>query len=331
MSSQIKKQKGKSSPKGRGRVTRKTNRGPTILRVPGQQFQSDGERVKLKYTDQYIATQSATAGTLSNLVYKLNAIHNVNSTATAGLPQGFAEMFGKFQKVRVLGSQIRWSLRNMQGGGTFGNLGALGAAPTNSALYAAVTYPAPPGIVTPTDLAGAAVQKYASKRFDWPRERPIIVGAYEPTQINPRELFRGSHSMTMSKLTGDPDVSQASYVHTSTTDPTQLALWIISFQDLLSDAAAKGVWLSETEITYDCHFFDRVNIEDALVGRRAISALPLDVPSVRRAAVEEKTPPQRTSDIQDIEDLDVSPLSHPLPGGYELVKRKSLAVLSARR
>jgi len=314
--------KGKSSPKGRARPTRKSGTKPQVTRVPGSQFSADGERVTLKYTQEALLTQGASGGTLSNTSFKLNSVYQVD--AAGGTPQGVAELSAKFKKVHVFGSTIRWQIRNMQGGGTYGSLGVKGAAPTNSALYAAVLYPLPSDGMASTSIAAASVQKYAAKRFDWPRERPVIAGAYEPTQINPRETWSGTHKMTIQKLDANPVPQQDSYVSGFTSDPTHLAYWIFSFQDLLADAAAEGVWLLECDVWYDVYAFERIVVGDAFV-RGPLREVRMTAPE------EKKMPPPKSLESTEIDDVDVSPHSLSIPGGYELVKRKPLVALGARR
>jgi len=327
MSSRIKKQKGKSSPKGRGRVTRKTSRGPQITQVPGRHFYADGERATLKYSDQYIITQGASGGAISYLQYAMNSLFHANVTAATGTPQGVAELVTKFLKYRVMGSRIHWRIRILQPGGTFGSLGVLGVQATGSDMMSAVMYPQQTGAAALTSVNAAAVQKYASKRFDWNRDLPIKAGVYEPYQINPATVWTGRAAMTVAKLDADPDPAQASYTAAFGANPTNLCLWNLVFQDVLADATAKGVWLSEVEVEYDVYAFDRIQVGDALR-----DTLPRAL--VMGVNHEEKKDP--LSELLPVSEP-ISPSLSPFPAlktdldSYALVKRTTLAALSARR
>jgi hypothetical protein len=328
-----KNKKGKSSPKGRVRGTRKSAAKPSITRVPGGQFNADAERVTLKHSDQFILVAAAAGGTLGTLQFKLNSIFGVNVNSGGGTPQGTTSLAAVYKKVHVYGSRIRWDIRNMQSGGTYGSIGVQGVQPTNSELQVGCIYPTPSGFTGPTSIAASATVKYASKRFDWPRGRPIIAGAYEPTQVNPKEQWRGTHSMTVAKLDGDLDPLQASYVSAlGTADPANLCYWNIAFQDVLGDATAKGVWLCEVEIYYDCYCFDRVLITSDSLEEKPLRALQLYSRDVIRGGEERKMASQVDSDPPS---PTVSPVPSDsvafLPGGYELVKRKPLVALGARR
>jgi hypothetical protein len=329
MSSPNKKQKGKSSPKGRGRGTRKTKRGqkPQILRVPGSQFETDGERCTVKYSDSFVLVQGASAGALSTLQYKLNSVFQVNATNATGTPQGVADLAIKYKKVIVESSRIHWRIRAMQAQGSFGSLGNLGTNPTNSGLISAVLVPTPSNYAAITSIATAAVQKYASRRHDWPRETPIASGIHS-TELNPAMLWQGTHSMSSKKLDADPDPKQAGFVsNLGSADPSILQKWILSFQDVLADATYEAVWFVEVDLWYTIYCFDRAAVGDALVSQGPLR-------SIKTAVVgseEKKAPPPSASPI-DSDSVDVSPLSiHSFPDGYELVKRKTLTVLGARR
>jgi hypothetical protein len=328
-----KNKKGKSSPKGRVRGTRKSAAKPSITRVPGGQFNADAERVTLKHSDQFILVAGASGGTLGTLQFKLNSIFNVNVNSGAGTPQGTTSLGLVYKKVHVYGSRLRWDIRNMQSGGNFGGLGILGVQPTNSELQVACLYPTPTGFMGPTSMTGSSTVKYATKRFDWPRGRPVIAGAYEPTQVNPKEQWRGAHSMTVAKLDGDLDPRQASYVSAlGTADPANLCYWNVAFQDVLADATAKGVWLCEVEIYYDCYCFDRVQIVADSLEQKPVRALQLISRDVIKGCEERKDASQVDSDPPSPTVSPAFPDSVAfLPGGYELVKRKPLGALAARR
>lgn len=323
MPSKRKNKKGKSSPKGRGRATRKTKRAKQVTVVPGNSFEADAERVRLRYSDQYLVIQGASGGTLTNYPYKLNSLFNVNVNASAGTYQGTASLSAKFKKYLITGSRIRWQFRFMQPGGSYGALGALGVAPTNSGLFAATMYPVPTAMSTSTTLVNAGVQKYAVKRFDWPRTVPVIALQYEPTQINPRETWSGRHSMSVAKLDGEPMIRQDAYEANFGADPARLQYWAFALQDLLADTTVKGVWLAEVDMEADVFAYERNNIGDV------VAAGPLC--AIIASPQEEKAPAPSSPDTHALVEPDITPQSFPLAYGYELVKRKPLAALGALR
>lgn len=321
--------KGKSSPKGRAGA-RKQPAKKQVTRVPGGHFSADAESVQLMYSDQYILVAGASGGVLGSLNYKLNSLFQVNATAGAGTPQGVAELQTKFSKYIVRSSRIHWRIRAMEAGGSYGASGTQGVQATNSGLYSAVAYPLPAGASIQSSIAGSAVQKYASRRFDWPRDRPIIVAQYEPLQINPAVVWQGSLSMSPAKLDADPDPRNPSYAAAFGADPTNLSYWTLAFQDVLADTTIKGVWLAEVDLVYTVYAFDRPTKGDSLVGLGPVRVIEMS--AARVGGEEKKAPPPTPLTRVSLDDSDVSPLSlASLPDGYELIKRKSLGVLAARR
>jgi hypothetical protein len=232
----------------------------------------DAEIVSLRYSDQTLLVMGSTAGVVNNLSYKLNSVFNVDGSS--GTPQGVADLALKYRKVQVMGSRIRWQLRQLAPGVSVGNLGTIGVAATHSALSACVLYPFPSGGATAASVLSAAVQKYASKRFDW----PLIVSSdvIGVTELNPRMTYRGRSSMTVAKLDASPDPRQDSYCSVlGSADPANLCYWVFAFQDLVADPAFKGVWQAEIDIDYDVRCYDRVTLGDSLRERVGPCALSL--------------------------------------------------------
>lgn len=260
-----KKTKGKrKNPRRAGR--RQQTRGPQVTKVPGGQFYADAERLEMKYADSYMLVQGATGGTLTRLVYKINSLFQVNQTAGAGSPQGTTSLTTKYQRYMVLGSRIHWRMRGLAPGGTYGSLGALGVVPNTSMLVSACLFPAQAGAVLPTTMIGCADEKYASQRFEWPRDIAVGAGSVltEASQINPRTVWQGTKSMSVKKLDADPDPRQVEYTAAFGADPARLSLWVFSFQDVLADIAGEKPWLVEVELYYDVYAFDRVTVGDTL-------------------------------------------------------------------
>jgi hypothetical protein len=243
-----------------------------VTQTPGSQFYADAENVTLKYTDAFLLVQSASAGTLAALEYKLNSIYNVNIQSGTGVPQGYAELAAKYQKLHVMSSKISWRIRAALPGAPYGSLGNLGVAPTQSALFSAVMYPLQSGATPATSVLSAAVQKYACKRFDWPRLSVTSGIAWEAS--NPAFTWKGTKSMSAAKLDADFDAKQAVYSASFTGDPANLMHWEFAFQDILSDTSAEGVWFCEVDIWYTIRAFDRLVVADALEARslHALSA-----------------------------------------------------------
>jgi len=313
---------GKGKPKKpRGKQTpRKSKSGPQVHRIPGNQFYTDAERATVKFTDQILLVQGASGGTLNSLLYKLNSVFQVNFNSSSGTPQGVAELSAKYYNYRVEHSRIHWRIRLMQPGATFGSLGVLGVAATTTAMFNAVAYPIQAHAAAPASITAAAVQKYATKRYDWPRVFGVPGAATpESTVVNPAVIWRGRISMTPAKLDADPDPKQSSYTALFGADPSLLSYWALSFQDILADATAKGVWLAEVEVYQTVYCYGRKVIGDLLVASRPLSVLTMSPEPLRSEEKKEFSPPKATPraapQVQPL-DVDAEP-----PRGYVLVKR----------
>jgi len=197
----------------------------------------------------------------------MNDPTKTNITGGSGNPQGWSIYTSMFKRYVVLGSRIHWRIRNMQPGGGYGSLGTEGAAPTVSCMYAVVLVPTPSSATAATSMGAAAVQKYATRRHDFPRNRSSdgSSGFPEPTQLNPAETWSGSRSMAIHKIDGEPNLRQSNYEAIVSASPTLIPTWLFYFQDLLSDTTAKGVWWIEVEVSYDVVFFDRVTSTDSFL------------------------------------------------------------------
>jgi len=304
-------------PKKPRRASRRKQGGPQVHTVPGNQFYTDAERATVKFSDQIILVQGSSGGTLNNLAYKLNSVFQVNATSASGTPQGVAELSAKYKRYRVENSRIRWRIRLMQPGGTFGSLGVLGVAATTTAMFAAVAYPAQESAILPTSVNVAAVQKYATKRYDWPRVFGTpSAAAPESTVVNPAVIWRGRMAMSPAKLDADPDPKQAGYVAAFGTDPSAISYFVLAFQDVLADATAKGVWLAEIDIEQTIYCFDRIVVADALLAAPLAALTMSPTPAARR--LEQK---EEKLVLQDKKQV-VTPPPFP-PPGYVLVKRLS--------
>lgn len=314
------RRKAKGKAKNPRRAGRRKQSGPQVHTVPGNQFYTDGERAVVKYTDQILLVQGASGGALNSLSYKLNSVFQVNSTASAGTPQGVAELSAKYKKYRVEHSRIHWRIRLMQPGGTFGSLGVLGAAATTTAMFNAVAYPLQTSASAATSITAAAVQKYAVRRYDWPRVFGVPGAATpESTVVNPAVVWKGGMSMSPAKLDGDPDPKQASYVANFGTDPVASQFWVFSFQDILADATAKGVWLAEVEVYQTVYCFDRLLIGDALESRPLAPVVM--VPSCKQQEEKQEAPLPRSSDRVDAAAPPLRADEPSVPSGWVLVKR----------
>jgi len=283
---------------------------------------ADSARVTLKYTDQALIVQGSTGGANTNYSFSINDPGKCNITAGSGVAQGWAVYSGQFQRLVCHGSRIHWRIRGLSPGGGFGNLGTLGATPAVSALFCGVLVPYQSGVTPATSVVAASVQKYASKRFDWPRNRTLdgTSGYPEPTQQNPAELWRGTHSMSMSKLDGEPNLRQSQYETKVNTSPTAVGTWYFDLQDILADTTAKGVWLAQVELHYDCTFYDRVVVSDVLRDTR-LAALMLG------QSEDAQAPERKEREREEKKELPqtIVPRASPVaPPGYVLVKSHPL-------
>jgi len=314
--------------------------GGKIQVVSGEQYVADTARLTMKYTDQTLYVAGSTGGALMNVAYTMNDPTQCNKTTSSGVPQGWAAYSGMFDKFVVLGSKIHWRIRNLQPGGSFGASGNLGANPTNSCMYSFVLVPFASNDAGPSSVAAAAVAKYASKRYDFPRNRNGDGGSGypEPTQQNPAEVWKGSHSMSVSKIEGEPNLRQSVYEGFVGAGPPSLATpcyWQFYLQDILAGVAAKGVFLFQVEVWYDILFFDRKTVSDTFLGlpRPALTSVVSPVPPSSSSHEEKKTehgaPVMASKGGVAVASLQTSPTwpldasSSPLraPSGYVLVKQ----------
>jgi hypothetical protein len=124
-------------------------------------------------------------------------------------------------------------------------------------------YPLNRGSTAATSIVAASVQKYATRRYDWPR----LGAAASPTlweDQNPAFTWKGTKSMEVSKFDADPDSKQAGFSAVFGANPANLSQWVFSFQDALADVAAEGVWFCEIDLWQSVYAFDRVVVADAL-------------------------------------------------------------------
>lgn len=283
------KNKRKSSPKGRGRVTRKTNRAPNplstggsvVTRVPGSGFDSDAERVRLRFVDILHITASAASGQYVTQVYGVNTPRQPDQSGMTGEAQGFTEMAAKYNKYVTFSSRIRWIMQELPGGAAINSVQSVAAA----------LYPGSAGAGAVSSLADATVQKY-SRRHDFPYRG--AAGALP--MANDFNQWLGSHFMSVQKIEGEPNLRQAGFESATSTNPTVIPVWVFAFQDQLADTTAKPSFLFNVFLEYDVLFFERKIQTNALVTklRRVIAPVPCE--SVERKEA-------------------------PVPDGYVLVRR----------
>jgi hypothetical protein len=295
MSKSIKhNKKGKPSPKGKRSPNRKNGKIQT-LRVPGNSFDTDAERVTLKYTDQYIAVQGASGGAVSSLVYGINTPRVPNRTSGSLAPQGWGSMIAKFSKYVCHGSTFKWRIVQHVPGLGFGSLGSLGVVPTNSSLVQAVCFANPSSNDAVASVRDGAVQKYASPRYEW---QVVGNGSQISTvsiETNPRVLWKGSMAMSASKIDGEPNLRSASYEAAVTADPTNGSQYVLLFQDVVADTTFKGVFFVEISMTYDVTFFDRFEQVDSLHVSLPLRAVCMSPPKARVPKEESKAPVAKSS------------------------------------
>lgn len=279
----------KSSPKGRGRVTRKTSRGiaKTTSQIPAG-F-ADEASVVMKFSDSYLVVQGATGGTASSLTFSMNSLFQCNITASAGQPQYYTQYSAVYQKYVVTHSRIRWRLRQVGGGTKLAGV-TQGAFPTSSAMPVSVLYPGPSGASTASSVRSAAAQQY-SRRHEYNVEAPAG-SAIQAQQTNPRVEWIGSHSMGVSKIEGEPVLRTAAYEALVGANPSRQPTWTFILQDVLADSTFEGVFLMEVDIFYHALFFDRVLISDSSLMK-----------SLRMEVAEEKKDPPPTLSLSVDDDL----------------------------
>lgn len=257
-----KKNKGKSNRKGRGRVTRKTSRGNVLskgtgatTRVPASNFQADAQRVTLKFVDVVHLSASSPLGQLVTQNYGLNTPRVPERTGSTGQSQGWASLSAMYNQYVCLGSRIDWQITQT----------VAAAAPAAAGMAIGAVYPNPNTSGSASVVADDIVQKYArSHEFN-------TYTSSSPFADSPYARWRGRHSMTVAKLTGEPNLRQDSFEAAVSTDPAFVCLWTFQFQDVLADTNYKPSFVLRVQLEYDCIFFDRKLIVNTVL-LRTVSA-----------------------------------------------------------
>lgn len=287
----------KSARKDRVRRTRKSRQGlnpvsgsgGTTTRVLGAQFQADAERVTLRFVDVVTVTPGAAGGFYAQ-AYGLNTPRVPERTFFSGVAQGWSQYAARFKKYVCMGSSIRWAITHAGDAGSNG-------VPVIRAVMAPITA----GGGSISGYSDAAVQKY-SKKWAFPTQAGSA-SATLTSSADPRNVWRGRHSMTVSKLEGEPVLRTAAFEALTTADPSVIDQWLFNWVDIYptTAAASKPVMIFEVEIFYDCLFFERIEYGNTFLVR-AVTTEP---------AEEKKAPPP-----------DASPCA--LDGDLVLVKRSDL-------
>jgi hypothetical protein len=256
--------KGKLSPKGKRSPNRKNGKKIQTLRVPGIGFDTDAERVTLRYSDEYLLVQGASGGALTQILYGINTPRLPNRQFGAATAQGWANSAAKYTSYVCTGSKFKWRITRHNAGSAYGSLGTLGTYPTNSVIVHGVVFPESSAGQALISVNAASVQKYASKRYEWSLENEGGSTSYSALEQNPRILWSGSMAMTPSKIDGEPMLRQSKYEALITADPTAVSNYVINLQDVLADTTFKGVFLVEVQMEYDVTFFGRMSQGDSL-------------------------------------------------------------------
>jgi len=330
------KSKSKKGRPGGGKTSALGGKKMTKTVVPGSGFQSDVEIVKMRYTDELLFTFGASGGAVANLEYGVNTPLVPCRTAGTETSQGWASQAAKYGKYVCTGSRIRWRITKLSAGGMYGSLGTMGVIATNSSLVHAVVYPVTSRGAPATSIRNAAVQKYASRRFEWPYGNTTTSAESTQDQNNPRMTWRGSMAMSPSKLDGEPNLRSASYEANTNAEPSLICLYVIAFQDILLDTTYEGVFSVEIDIEYDVTFFDRLEFDNVLVQRpplRTVRAPPISssekkepslvldekkssIPPIENLLIEDYRLAPPRAGIQGKERLESKGQSKPIAGGF---------------
>jgi hypothetical protein len=275
------KNKRKSSPKGRGRVTRKTNRGSfnpistgaaVTVRVPSSGYQPEAERVTLRFVDILHLTAGAASGALVQQLYGLNTPRVPDRTGSTGTAQGWATLQSLYNNYVCYGSKVSWLMTQT----------TPGANPTGTMSVRAAVLPAPDGGFGGSSLvADMSVQRFA-RRWAFP---DVVQTNISNPLAGFTNRWRGRHRMQVAKIEGEPNLRTSSYEATTTTDPSRVCYWGFFFQDVLGDGTAKPSMIIEVLIEYDVLFFNR-----KAIGNSFSPAFTRHV-----VAEERKAPPQEAS------------------------------------
>jgi len=244
----------KQKTKGGGRKSGFGPRAGTVSVIPMPQF-ADSERVTLRFTEGITATNGA-AGTDAAYQFSLNDPNKCDVTGATGVAQGMAIMQAKYNKLVCYGSRIRLQVTQLTDNTSFASVNLLG----NACLY-----PLEKNASGASSALNARVQKYA-KYHNFPPRGAATDFACLGSSLNRWDV---SHVMTVSKLVGEPNLRQPIYECLSTASPTNVQTWVLNTQDILADTTGKFKWNAIVDILYDCEFYGRVTIGNALSPREA--------------------------------------------------------------
>lgn len=288
--------KGKASKTARRATRRKQGGNPIgvgagqVTRVVGRSFDTDVERVTLRFVDNVVVTAGAGAGALTIQRYGINTPRIPERSTMTGVSQGWANTIAKFSHYLCYGSKIRWQVSQLPG-----------TTSSTTAAVRMVLFPRTEAGPALTSVADADVQKYAKSFQFAPSSSSTVPNA------SPYNRWTGRHAMTVSKIEGEPNLRQSSFEALTSSDPSLVPTWDFYFQDILASATDQPSFLFRVELEYDCVFWDRLTQVNALA----------EVPALCRrrddSKEEKKAPQQRPSPL---------PLPSP-PPGYVLVKRLS--------
>jgi len=258
MARRRKARKGGRCSKAKG-ATKRNNKAQ-ITKVPGSGFDSDVLKCTLRYTDQFIFVQAASGGAQSSIQYGLNTPRLPNRGSGTATAQGWFSTIAKYERYLCTGSKIRWNITLVPATATSS---LMGAGAFNVAVPVGVLAVNSTGSTGTGTVLVAAVQKYSSRRHDFPA---IVSSANSESSgtNNPRQTWKGSHSMSVSKIDGEPNLRQSQYEATVTADPTAIPLWSFQIQDVLLDTTYKGIFMVEVFIEYDCIFWERIQQNNSL-------------------------------------------------------------------
>lgn len=197
---------------------------PQTTMIKGPSIVPDQYMCKLKYNQRVVLT--CTTGTMGTNVFRGNSLYDPDLTGIGQQPNGYDQLSGLYQKVRVTGSKVK--VRNISQGST-----------NATSQYDLVLVP----------LVEAPSWSTIEDAISTPYSRSIMVGN---SNTEPKVI---SNFISTKKIFGEKVVDDDDFAHDSASNPADQFYWYLSGQAI--DRSSTVSVICEVSITYYCTFFQR--------------------------------------------------------------------------
>jgi len=223
----------------------------SVTKIPGANWQADGLRVKLQFTDSVIVTP-AVSGVYTTQYYGVNTPRVPERSGSTGVAQGWGVYAAEYFRYVPLGSRIEWEV-------TAVNQAQAAVAVGDACMIKMACVPLSSDDSFPTEVQTQSVMKYA-KWYTFPVSdyTGAVATGYESGNGNPRMRWKGRSSMTIAKMAGVNTLENATFAAVSSADPSWTGNWVFGWQDIIGTAHFKAQCIFNIKITYDVYFYSRI-------------------------------------------------------------------------